>query len=65
MLQQELFEHHSLDRSHLPVTEDRRFWYHALGSLGTLLPAEQGAGSIWDTSYTLQTRNKLTWAGSR
>lgn len=37
----------------LPMTKDRRLWYHALGSLGALLPAEQGAGSIWDTSYSL------------
>lgn len=35
------------------------------GDSGTIcVTGIQGAGSIWDTSYTLQTRNKLTWAGS-
>lgn len=51
VLQQELFEHHKTGLTSLwPRTGD--FGTTQVTGIPGLLPADQGAGPIWDTSYT-------------
>lgn len=64
VLQQELFEHFRGVLTSCDQGQETLVPSEYLGSLGMLHAAQQGAGSIWDTS-SFQTRNKLTWAGSR